>query len=80
MPLILSVLRRPLTVMVIIVAIWFGAFVAVGGAVCDQFGIRAGDDVEVLSGLEPSDAIVLLRADALKDGQAVGVISPEPQK
>ena len=45
-----------------------------------QLGIRAGDDVEVLSGLEPSEIVVLTRADALQDGQAVEVIEPEPKK
>ena len=39
MQLILSALRRPLTVMVIIVAIGFGAFLAVGGSVCEQLGL-----------------------------------------
>ena len=42
-----------------------------------QLGIRAGDDVEVLSGLEPTESVVLLRADALQEGQAVEVIEPE---
>jgi RND family efflux transporter MFP subunit len=45
-----------------------------------QLGIRAGDDVEVLSGLEASETVVLTRADALKDGQAVEVIEPEQKK
>ena len=42
-----------------------------------QLGIRAGEDVEVLSGLEPTESVVLLRADALQEGQAVEVIEPE---
>jgi RND family efflux transporter MFP subunit len=45
-----------------------------------QLGIRAGDDVEVLSGLESSETVVLARADALQDGQAVEVIEPEQKK
>jgi multidrug efflux pump subunit AcrB len=39
MHLILSALRRPLTVMVIILAIGLGAFIAIGGTVCEQLGL-----------------------------------------
>ncbi|MCO6455109.1 MAG: efflux RND transporter permease subunit [Pirellulaceae bacterium] len=39
MQLILSALRRPWTVMVLILAIALGSFLAVGPAVCQQFGI-----------------------------------------
>ena len=39
MYLISAALRRPLTVMVIILAIALGAFLAVGGSVCQQLGI-----------------------------------------
>jgi RND family efflux transporter MFP subunit len=42
-----------------------------------QLGIRSGDDVEVLSGLEPSETVVLARADTLQEGQTVEVIEPE---
>jgi RND family efflux transporter MFP subunit len=58
-------------------------FVVVDGKIVRtpiQLGLRAGDDVEVLSGLEPSQVVVLLRADTLKDGQAVEVIEPEQKK
>jgi HlyD family secretion protein len=41
-----------------------------------QLGLRVVDDVEVLSGLSETDAVVLLRADALKDGQKIEVSSP----
>jgi RND family efflux transporter MFP subunit len=41
-----------------------------------QLGIRAGDDVEVLSGLDPSEVVVLARADALQEGQAVEASEP----
>lgn len=39
MRLILSALRRPLTVIVIIVAIGLGSFLAIGGSVCEQLGL-----------------------------------------
>ena len=39
MRLVLLALRRPLTVLVIIVAIALGAFLAIGNSVCDQLGI-----------------------------------------
>jgi multidrug efflux pump subunit AcrB len=39
MGLILTALRRPLTVMVIILAVALGAFLAVGGSVCQQLGL-----------------------------------------
>jgi multidrug efflux pump subunit AcrB len=39
MNLIAAALRRPFTVLVLIVAIALGSFLAVGGAVCDQLGI-----------------------------------------
>jgi multidrug efflux pump subunit AcrB len=34
-----TALRRPLTVLVLVVALALGSFLAVGGAVCEQFGI-----------------------------------------
>jgi multidrug efflux pump subunit AcrB len=39
MNLISTALRRPFTVLVLIVAITLGSFLAVGGAICDQLGI-----------------------------------------
>jgi multidrug efflux pump subunit AcrB len=39
MQFILSALRRPFTVMVIILAIGLGSFLAVGGALCEQLGL-----------------------------------------
>ena len=36
---ITTALRRPLTVMVLVAALALGSFLAVGGAVCEQFGI-----------------------------------------
>jgi multidrug efflux pump subunit AcrB len=39
MNLISAALRRPFTVLVIIIAIALGSFLAVGGAICDQLGI-----------------------------------------
>ena len=39
MQLILSALRRPLTVMVIILAIALGSFLAIGGSVCEELGL-----------------------------------------
>ena len=39
MKLVLFALRRPLTVMVLIVAIALGAFLAVGNSICDQLGL-----------------------------------------
>jgi multidrug efflux pump subunit AcrB len=39
MQLILSAMRRPLTVMVIILSIALGSFLAIGGSVCEQLGL-----------------------------------------
>ncbi|MHB8900172.1 MAG: efflux RND transporter permease subunit [Thermoguttaceae bacterium] len=39
MQLILSALRRPVTVMVILLALALGSFVALGGSVCEQLGL-----------------------------------------
>lgn len=39
MGLVSAALRRPFTVMVLIVALGLGSFLAVGGAICDQIGI-----------------------------------------
>lgn len=39
-----------------------------------QLGIRVGDDVEVLSGLDASETVVLARAGGLKDGQSVEIL------
>ncbi|MEX0819827.1 MAG: efflux RND transporter permease subunit, partial [Pirellulaceae bacterium] len=43
MHLILSALRRPLTVMVIILAIALGSFIAIGGTVCEELGLPYPD-------------------------------------
>ena len=43
MSLILSALRRPLTVMVLILAIGLGSFLAIGGSVADQLGLPYPD-------------------------------------
>ncbi|MGE0758915.1 MAG: efflux RND transporter periplasmic adaptor subunit [Pirellulaceae bacterium] len=40
-------------------------------------GLRSGDEVEITSGLEPAQVVVLARAEALRPGQAVEVIPPE---
>ena len=40
-------------------------------------GLRAGADVEILSGLDGDETIVLLRADSLKEDQPVEVIPAE---
>ncbi|MBL8850808.1 MAG: efflux RND transporter periplasmic adaptor subunit, partial [Planctomycetaceae bacterium] len=40
-----------------------------------QTGLRVGDDIEVLNGLSDDASIVLVRADSLKDGQAVEPIA-----
>lgn len=42
-----------------------------------QIGLRVGDRVEILAGLEPDSEIVLARAEALTDGQSVEVVRPE---
>lgn len=39
-----------------------------------KLGLRVGDEVEVISGLDDSDTVVQARADSLKQGQAVEVI------
>jgi RND family efflux transporter MFP subunit len=39
-----------------------------------RVGLRAGDDVEVLSGLDESQTVVLARGEGLKEGQAVEVL------
>jgi RND family efflux transporter MFP subunit len=40
-----------------------------------KLGIKSGSDVEVLEGLDADQTVVLARADSLKDGQPVEVIS-----
>jgi RND family efflux transporter MFP subunit len=39
-----------------------------------QLGLRVGDEVEVTSGLDGSETVVLLRANSLQVGQAVAII------
>ncbi len=40
-------------------------------------GLRSGDEVEVLSGLDANQTVVLARSDSLKQGQPVDVIKPQ---
>ncbi|MBL8850741.1 MAG: efflux RND transporter permease subunit, partial [Planctomycetaceae bacterium] len=53
----IAALRRPLTVLVLVVAVALGSFLAVGGAICDQFGIPyptglpQGMDVDIFPSL-----------------------------
>lgn len=42
-----------------------------------QVGIRCGEDVEVASGIEDSNLVVLARTESLVDGQTVEVAAPE---
>jgi RND family efflux transporter MFP subunit len=42
-----------------------------------QLGMRSGNSVEILSGVDESQLVVLARADGLKDGQQVEVIQPK---
>jgi hypothetical protein len=42
-----------------------------------QLGLRVADDLEVLSGLDDRDTVVLTRAEALTTDQQVEVIAPE---
>jgi bifunctional DNA-binding transcriptional regulator/antitoxin component of YhaV-PrlF toxin-antitoxin module len=51
--------------------------VVVGGKIefrSIQLGIRVGDEVEVLSGLDGSETVVLARAGGLKSGQSIEVM------
>jgi HlyD family secretion protein len=41
-----------------------------------ELGLRAGADVEVRSGLDANQLVVLARADSLKQGQPVEIIAP----
>ncbi|MFO1095379.1 MAG: efflux RND transporter periplasmic adaptor subunit [Planctomycetaceae bacterium] len=43
-----------------------------------HLGLRAGDDVEIVSGVTEADEVVLIRSDGLADGQAVE-INPPPK-
>jgi RND family efflux transporter MFP subunit len=43
-----------------------------------QLGLRVGDDFEIASGLSDSDTVILNKAAALKDGQAVEAATPAP--
>jgi len=52
-------------------------YVVVGGKIERrplQLGLRSGDDVEIISGLNPTDKVVLARAAGLQVGQEVSVI------
>lgn len=39
-------------------------------------GLRSGPEVEIVSGLQPGEVVVMARGEALKDGQVVAVITP----
>ena len=39
-----------------------------------ELGLRAGDDVEIRSGLDGSETVVLLRAGSMQIGQSVEII------
>ena len=41
-----------------------------------ELGLRSGGEVEVRSGLDADQVVVLARADSLKPGQAVEIIAP----
>jgi RND family efflux transporter MFP subunit len=41
-------------------------------------GLRSGDEVEIASGLDASQTVVLTRADSLQQGQRVDIIEPQP--
>lgn len=43
-----------------------------------EIGMRAGDEIEIVSGLEGTENVVLLRAAALQAGQPVEVIAKKP--
>jgi len=45
-----------------------------------QLGIKVGDDIEVTGGLAANDTVILNKASALKDGQAVDVLKPAAKK
>jgi HlyD family secretion protein len=42
-----------------------------------KLGLRSGADVEIIEGLAEQDMVVLTRADALQEGQAVEVVQPK---
>ena len=44
-----------------------------------QLGLRSGPDIEILSGLDASQQVVLARAESLQPGQAVDVIAAKPK-
>lgn len=41
-----------------------------------ELGLRAGSEVEIVSGVQPGDIVVMARVDGLKPGQSVAVIVP----
>jgi RND family efflux transporter MFP subunit len=43
-------------------------------------GLRSGAEIEIQSGLNPDDSVVVLRGDALADGQHVEIVTPSPTK
>jgi RND family efflux transporter MFP subunit len=42
-----------------------------------ELGLRSGNEVEVLSGIDADDMVVLARADSLTPGQPVEILEPE---
>jgi RND family efflux transporter MFP subunit len=42
-----------------------------------QLGLRAGNEVEIVSGIDANQMVVMIRPESLVDGQLVEVISPE---
>ncbi|MBW3542813.1 MAG: efflux RND transporter periplasmic adaptor subunit [Planctomycetes bacterium] len=45
-----------------------------------ELGLRSGDEVEVLGGIEPDDTIVLARVESLHEGQSVEVLPSAPKR
>jgi membrane fusion protein (multidrug efflux system) len=45
-----------------------------------ELGLRSGDDIEILSGLDDGESVVLIRAESLQQDQHVEVNVPPPPK
>jgi RND family efflux transporter MFP subunit len=43
-----------------------------------ELGLKVGGEIEIRSGVTPTDSIVTIRGEALTDGQAVSVVIPAP--
>ena len=41
-----------------------------------ELGLRSGSEIEILSGIEENQLIVLKQTESLKTGQSVGLASP----